>query len=403
MRTSSKIALAGAVVILTGVSAWALRAQPVAVETGQVARGEFEQVVSDDGKTRVRERYAISAPLAGRAQRSHLKVGDLVRVGDVVAILAPSIPVLLDARTERELNEHVGVADAQRLRAVAQVQRADAQLAQARVERERTARLSREGFVSATVREQAELALRTAEKELDAANFAEHAAAHEAQLARTALVRYKSGSEDTGGRGTQWTVRSPVQGVVLRLEHESEGVVGLGAPLLELADIGSLEAVVDILSQDAVAIVPGMQARVEFGAGISAVPARVRLVEPAAFTKISALGVEEQRVNVVLEFTGPVDRIPTIGDGFRIEAHIVVFHATDCITIPVAALFRDDGNWAVFVVNANRAEKRTVKIARRNDREALVESGLQPGETVAVYPSDLLHDGARTKMLKQAR
>src|SRR6185503_6557584 len=161
MRTSSKIALAGAVVILTGVSTWALRAQPVAVETGQVARGEFEQVVSDDGKTRVRERYAISAPLAGRAQRSHLKVGDLVRVGDVVAILAPSIPVLLDARTERELNEHVGVADAQRLRAVAQVQRADAQLAQARVERERTARLSREGFVSATVREQAELALRT--------------------------------------------------------------------------------------------------------------------------------------------------------------------------------------------------------------------------------------------------
>lgn len=395
MRTRNIIALGVGLVALAGLVVWALQPQPIAIEVAEVKQGVFEQTVSDDGRTRVRDRYVVSAPLAGRLDRIELKAGDPVEEGQVVAMLAPVAPAFLDARTARELEERIGAAEAQRLRTLAEAQKADAQLGQARADRDRAARLAAQGFLSATAREQAELGVRTAEKALEAAQFAAIGARHEAAQARAALTRYRSDSAGRATRGARWEVRSPVRGAVLKIVQESEGAVTLGAPLVEIADPRSLEAVVDVLTQESVGIRPGMAARIELGAGIAPLAASVRRIEPAAFTKISALGVEEQRVNVVLDFAEPLDRVQTVGDGFRVEAHILVFRAEEALKVPVGALFRDGGGWAVFVVEGGRAVKRAVTVSRRNGAEAMTEAGLKPGDRVVVYPSDTLTDGAR--------
>ena len=390
MTKRNKIALGIFLAALAALVAWALRAPPVSVELAQVKKSTFEQTVSDDGKTRVRERYTVSAPLAGRIERIQLKAGDPVVRGEVVAVLMPAAPALLDARAVRELQARVGAAEAQQLRAKAEVARVIAQRDQARADFNRQAKLFQEGFISATAREQAELALRTAERTIEAARFAEEAAGHELEQARAALTRYRSGEP-----GAKWLVTSPVPGSVLRGIQESAGNVVLGGPLLELADARSLEAVVDVLSQESVAIRPGMLARIDLGRGVAPLAARVRLIEPAAFTKISALGVEEQRVNVVLDFVEPLDKVQTIGDAFRVDAVIVTHRVADAITVPVGALFRDGDGWAVFVAQDGRAVKRAVKAPLRNGAEALVEDGIAPGERVVVYPSDALRDGSR--------
>jgi HlyD family secretion protein len=390
MIRRNKILLGVGLAALAGVTAWALRARPVAVETAVVTQGVFEQSVSDDGKTRVRERFVIAAPLAGQLERVELEVGDPVKHGQIVAELTPTAPALQDARTQRELRERIGAAEAQLARARAENLKAQAQRDQARADRDRQAELSRGGFISQTAREQSELALRTAERAVDAARFAEEAARHDLAQARAALSRYTSGAPLA-----KWPVASPVAGVVLRVMQQSEGAVALGAPLLEIADPRSLEAVVDVLSQEAVGIRPGMRARLELGPGVPPLAARVRLVEPAAFTKVSALGVEEQRVNVILDFAEPLERVQTVGDGFRVEAHIVVHAEEDAVKVPVGAVFRDATGSALFVLEGERARKRAVKVVRRNPLEAWVADGVKPGERVVVYPSDALTDGAR--------
>ncbi len=389
MKLHNKILLALAVLGLAALVAWALQPQPVAVETAAVTRGAFELTVAEDGKTRVRDRYVIAAPLAGRVARIRLEPGDTVRLGQVVAQLTPTAPAFLDARSAREVQERVGAAQAQLARARAETLKVLAQRDQARADLERQAKLAAGGFVSPTAREQAALALRTAERSVEAARFAEEAAGHDLAQARAALARYKSGDPTA-----KWEVTSPVNGSVLKVVQKSESPVALGAPLLEVADARSLEAVVDVLSQDAVAIRPGMAARVELGQGVAPLRALVRLVEPAAFTKVSALGVEEQRVNVVLDFPGPLDSVWTIGDGFRVEAQIVTLRIEDAVKAPVGALFRDGAGWAVFVAEGEHAARRAVTVAHRNGLEAMVEAGLKPGERVIVYPSDALRDGA---------
>jgi len=398
MTRRNKIALGAALAALALLAAWALRPQPVAVEEQEVTRGVFEQAVTDDGRTRVRDRYVIAAPLAGHVERIRLDVGDPVKRGQGVALLTPTAPAFIDARTARELGERSSAAEARLARAKAETAKVLAQRDQARADLERQARLAKEGFVSQNVREQAELALRTADRAVDASRFAEDAARYELAQARAALTRYRSGSP-----GAKWEVASPVDGRVLKLVQKSEGPVALGAPLIEVADTRSLEAVIDVLSQEAVAVRPGMLARLEAGQGLPPLAARVRLVEPAAFTKVSALGVEEQRVNVVLDFTDAPERVETLGDGYRVEAQIVVYRQMNSVMAPVAALFRDGEGWAVFVLEGERARKRAVKTSRRNVAEALVDEGLQPGERVVVYPSDALRDGSRVEVLRKGQ
>jgi HlyD family secretion protein len=400
MRTHNRIALGIALVAVAGAVVWALRPQPVLVETAAVARGVFEKTVSDDGKTRVRERYVVSAPLSGRIERIRLKTGDPIQAGQIVAVLRPSVPAFLDARTARELEARVGAAEAQHARTRTEVARMQAQRDQARADLDRQSKLARQGFVSATALEQAELALHTSARTFEAASFAEDAAAHEVQQARAALVRYRAESSARIPGATAWEIAAPVSGRILKVVQESEAPVLLGAQLVEIADPRSLEAVVDVLSQESVAIRPGMAARIDLGQGIAPLAGRVRLVEPAAFTKTSALGVEEQRVNVVLDFAEPLDRVETIGDGFRVEASIVTQRVEAATLIPVGAVFRDGEGWAAFAVDGDRAVKRAVKAPVRNSTHALVESGLNPGDSVVVYPPDALRDGSRISLRK---
>jgi HlyD family secretion protein len=391
LRTVLLLALFAAAA--AGLGAWALQPRPVTVETALVAEGVFEQAIVDDGKTRVRERYVVAAPLAGRVGRITLHEGDTVREGQSLAVLTPAAPAFHDARTDRELQARIGAAQSALSRARAETLRVQAQRDQAAADLERQAKLARDGFVSQGSLEQFRLALRTSERAVEAARFGEQGAGHDLEQARAAFAQYRGGTP-----GAAWHVRSPVTGAVLKVLQQSEAPVALGAPLLEVGDPRSLEAVVDVLSQEAVGVRAGMAARLSLGAGVAPLAARVRRVEPAAFTKVSALGIEEQRVNVVLDFAEPLDRVQTVGDGFRVEAHIVTHREERALKVPVGALFRDGAGWAVFVVAGARAEKRPLEASRRNGAEARVEKGLSAGERVVVYPSDALHDGARVAL-----
>ena len=395
MKTRNRILLLAVIASVTLLAAWALRPRPVIVEIAAATVGVLEQTVSDDGRTRVRERFVVSAPLAARIERIELEPGDAVERGQTIAFLRPVAPALLDARTARELQERIRAAQARHAAARAEAARALTLTEQARADLERQAKLAREHFVSERALEQATFSLRSAERTLEAAHFAEDAAGHELQQARAALALYQSGEP-----GSRWPVTSPVTGAVLKVLQESEAAVALGAPLLEVGDARALEAVVDVVSQQAVAIRPGMAARIELGQGVAPLAARVRRVEPAAFTKVSALGIEEQRVNVVLDFAEALDRVRTIGDGFRVEAHIVVQRVENAVKVPVGALWKDGGRWAVFVADGGRARTRHVEVGARNGAEAVVLSGLAAGERVLVYPSDSVSDGARLAQAK---
>jgi HlyD family secretion protein len=390
------IAVLGAAAAAGGL-VWALLPSPVPVEIAQVTRGTFQETVEEDGKTRVRDRYVVSAPLVGRLQRITLKAGDKVREGMVVALLAPTVPGLLDIRVERELTERVGAAEAARLRAAAAVARAQTALEQAKADLDRSRRLAERGFVAPSQLDQATLTVKLAIRDVELARQAEHTAEHDVAVARAALLTLRQEPAGEGQPARLWEVRSPVSGEVLKVVQESEGVVVVGAPLLEIGNPADLEVVADVLTTDAVRVAPGMPVVIERWGGGEDLQGRVRLVEPSAFTKISALGVEEQRVNVVIDLVSPPARWRSLGDGYRIDARIITATVPNAVKVPVSALFREGEQWSVFVVTGGRAHKRSVRISGRNGLEAMVEKGLEPGEQVIAYPGDTVKDGVRVK------
>ncbi|MCC6473723.1 MAG: efflux RND transporter periplasmic adaptor subunit [Burkholderiales bacterium] len=378
--------------------AWAFAPRPAPVEVAAVARGAFEQIVEEDGKTRVRERYVVSAPLAGRLARIALEPGDAVKAGATVAVLYPADPSLLDPRTTRELEERVGAAQAALEQARAESARAEIALAQAKIDAARDARLAKEGFLSQSAREKTDLDLRLKARMLEAARFAQQGAEHGLAQARAALLRARD-LPAARSAAARWPISSPVAGRVLRVLQKSETVVAIGTPLVELADPAALEIVVDVLSADATRIAPGATVAIDAGAGY-ALAGRVRMVEPGAFTKVSALGVEEQRVNVLVDFTSAPESVRGLGDGYRVDVRITTFEKADAVTVPVSALFREDGDWKVFAASDGRAHKRAVKIGGRNPVSAWVESGLEPGERVIVYPGDSVAEGSRVEIVR---
>ena len=390
-KTLLVVALGTAIIVAALV--WAFSPRPVNVEVAEVTRGLFVQTIDDDGKTRVRERYVISAPLAGRLQRIKLKAGDVVERDAVVALLRPVAPPLIDAREERELESQVSMARAGLARAATAVERARIALAQARADAQRTKKLAAEGFVSSTQLERDELNVALSTREVAAAEFERQAAEHQLALARAALTRSRQGWQE--GRGEQLEIRSPVAGRVLRVAQESEAVVKFADTLLEIGDPSDLEVVVDVLSGDALQIAAGQAARLERQGVTAPLEGRVRKVEPSAFTKISALGVEEQRVNVVIDIVSPRAQWQNLGDAYRIDARIVVHKTDDAVQAPVAALFRDGARWAVFVADGNIARKRIIESSRRNAQMALVEKGLAAGDRVIAYPGDAVRDGGK--------
>lgn len=385
-------------VALVATFVWAFRPQPVLVEVAPVRQGLFEQTVDEDGKTRVRDRYVVSAPVVGRLARVGVKPGDAVRAGDTVAVLSPSAPAMVDARTARELAERIGAAEAGLARARANVARAEAALDQAQVDVARQQRLQQEGFVATAALDQALLAARVQARELEAARFAQTGSAHDVAQARAALMRAREAA-GIARPGTDWPIAAPVSGSVLRVLQESEVVVAVGTPLLELGDPQQLEIVVDVLSADGRRIPAG--ARVELDAGGEPrLAGRVRRVEPAAFTKVSALGVEEQRVNVIVDIVTPPAQWRGLGDQYRVDARIVVLERPQAVIAPVAALFRDGDQWAVYVASDGHARKRRVAVGGRTSSDAWIASGLAAGERVIVYPGDSVADGKRLKAVR---
>jgi HlyD family secretion protein len=387
-----RILLIVGAVAAVGAIVWSFMPRPIPVETAMVTTGRFVATVDEDGKTRVRERYVVAAPLAGRAARISLKVGDAVATNDIITTILPLAAPLLDPRSRREAEERLGSAEAARERTRAIVERARAQSAQARTDLDRTRTLAERGVSTTQALERAELAMQVADRDLRAAEFQDHAAEHEVDQAKALLGRYDRGTEASI---ESWNVTAPVSGAILKVLQESETVVSPGTPLVEIGDPRDLEVVVDVLSTDAVEIQPGAEVMIERWGGTGALVGRVRRVEPTAFTKVSTLGVEEQRVNVIVDVISSPDIWVGLGDSYRVEARITVFSRETAIIVPTGALFRMGTDWNVYVVNNGRVERRRIEALRRSGRIAAVRTGLSVGETVIVYPSDRIEPGVR--------
>jgi HlyD family secretion protein len=394
MKRSTGLIAAGVVVLVVAAFAWALAPRPVEVEVAQVSRGRFEASIEEDAKTRLHDRYVVSAPLAGSLARIALREGDAIEADAVVATLTPALSPMLDERTLREQQARLEAAQAQVQRAQVRIEGAKVSLQQAHNEAQRSEQLARQGFVSETKLDNDRLAALAAQKELEAASEDRHVAQHEVEQARAALSVVQ---RNAGAAG--FAVRSPVAGCVLRVVQPSEATVPLGAPLIEIGDVRQMEVVAELLTTDAVQARPGSRVRIERWGGGQPLQGRVRLVEPSAFTKVSALGVEEQRVKVLIDITSPPEQWRVLGDGYRVVVHVVTLERDQAVQVPVSAVFpRTDGpGMAVLRLEAGRARLQPVELGARNGSAAWIKSGLVPGQTVIVYPPSSVSDGSRVR------
>jgi HlyD family secretion protein len=372
----------------------ATRPQPVPVDFAPVTRGALAETLDHEGRTRVRERYVVSAPVAGRVLRIELRPGDRVTANQtVVATFVPASVSLLDARTRAEAGSRVSAAAAMLEQAKAQREQVRVQAQHAADERDRARNLEKIGLATAEARQAAEAEASARARALEAADAAVTAAPPEGETARAMLVEPGLASGAAAGRGPTLSLRSPIDGVVLERQRESEAVVMQGEPLVTVGDTSAIEVIADYLSTDAVRIQPGTRALIDQWGGKEPLEAAVDRVEPAGFLKVSALGVEEQRVWVVLRLNQPADARRTLGDGYRVEARVIVWEAADVLRAPISALFRHGDGWAVFVEDAGYARLRDVKIGHRNGTFAEVLSGLSNGQRVITYPPDGVADG----------
>lgn len=385
----------GALLVLLIVAG--LWPRPLPVEAVEVSRGPLLVTVDEEGQTRVRNRYVVASPAGGHLRRIELKAGAVVEAGvTVLAILETGGADLLDARSLAQAQARVRGAESAREQADARHALALATLEQARADLKRAQALSAQKIIS---NQELEIALtneRVAAQEERATGFGLQVASYELEQVRAVLIRSQPG-EDEGGVALK--IVSPVGGRVLRVMQESARTVPAGTPLLEVGDPTDLEVRIDVLSRDGVAITPGARVLLEQWGGEKPLEARVRLVEPSAFTKISALGVEEQRVYVIADFTDLVEKRPTLGDGYRVEARIVRWSADNVLRVPSGALFQREGAWQTFAVEGSRAQLRTVKTGQSNGLETEIIDGLNEGDRVIVYPGDRVADGSRVRGL----
>ncbi len=367
----------------------ALRPRPLLVETGRVVTGPLQETVEAEGETRAHDRYTVAAPVTGRLMRIDLHDGDRVTTGQAVAFMRP-IP--LDDRERDAAAARVSAAEALLRAAEEQVAHDRAELEQTRRERIRTEQMSGQGIATAQALELARTAEQLAANTLMTAEYRARAATAQLREARAALLAAEPGQTD-GGRII--SLRVPRTGPVLRILEKSERVVTAGTPLLLIGDPRQLEVVVDVLSSDAVRVRPGAEVILDEWGGAQPLKGRVRVVEPFAFTKVSALGIEEQRVNIVADFIDPPG---PLGDGYRVMARIVTWSKEGVLKIPISALFRLGKSWGVFVVEHGRAVRRTVAVGHRNQSEAEILDGLTRDETVVLHPSNQLDDGMRVRV-----
>lgn len=403
MKKTTWFTFAGGTVAAAALIAWAFAPRPVEVEVATAVEGRFETTIDEDAKTRLRERYVVSAPLAGLLARTTLREGDAVEANAIVATLTPVLSPMLDERTRRELQVRIEIAEAQVQRVHARIEAAKVALLQATNEQQRSEQLARQGFVSTTKLETDRLSMLAAQKNLDAASAERHIAGHEVEQARAALMAVRQPTAGTRA----FPVRAPIAGRVLRIAQSSEATVSLGTPLVELGDTQGLEVVAELLTADALRAHPGSRVLIERWGGDDVLEGRVRRVEPAGFTKVSALGVEEQRVKVVIDITSPRAQWQTLGDGFRVGVRIVTMSIDKALKLPSSAVFpvpqtagQPTGGMAVFAIEGGRARLTPVQVGARNGSEAWIRQGLPAGATVIVYPPPAVKDGVKVKARK---
>ncbi len=372
----------------------ALRPKPVLIEIATVSQGQLRVTVDEDGRTRVQDRHVVTAPLSGNLARIELEPGNSVVEGTVLALIEPTAPPLLDARAKNELHARSHAAEAGARQADSAVGRAEVRRTFAARQLERLRKLAATGAASAEEIDTAELDAEAAARERDAARFAARVARYEVETAKAALAR----SSDSAST-EQFEIRSPIVGTVLRIMRESEGVVAAGTPLMEVADPRALEIVVDVLTADAVEIEVGDLVEIQRWGGPEALQGHVRLVAPSAFTKVSSLGVEEQRVDVIVRLDEPYERWQALGDGYAVVASIVVWEQNDAVTVPTASLVRTGDNWGVFVVEEGAARLRPVTVGKRGALAVQVTEGVSPGELLVLHPSDRIRDGVAVEAL----
>jgi len=411
-----------AVVVVAAV-VYAFLPQPVRVDLARVTRGPLAVSVDERGKTRIKDRYVVSSPLAGRLLRIELLPGDGVETGKtVVAVIEPGDPALLDPRAVAEAEARVKAAEARLHQAGTALEQSSAALQFAEGDLGRVRELRTHGGSTLHAEQEAEMRHRMRSEEARGARFAEEIARFELEQARAALMRTTPRAEPTSVNGLSaglkspslpsrnpppadadkhtngdwfFQIRSPINGRVLRKYQESSTIVTPGTQLLQLGDPENLEVEVDVLSADGVRISPGDKVLLEQWGGEKPLAGRVRLVEPSAFTKISSLGVEEQRVNVIIDFEDQPEKRRTLGDAFRVEAKIIIWESADVLRVPIGALFRHDDDWAVFAIRNGRARLQTLKIGHRNSLNAEVLDGLNEQDEIVMHPSDQVVDGVR--------
>ena len=377
----------GGLILLILIAA-GLWPKPVPVETTDAARGPLRATVNEEGKTRIKQRYVVTAPVAGQLRRIPFKAGaDVVANETVVAIIDPLLPTLLDARSR-------AAAIAKRDSVAANLDKTRVSHDFANSELRRFEQLYRDKTISIQELESAQMREASALKEETAAQSALRQA--EAELAEFS----SAAASETGSLCPAREIKAPASGRVLRVFEENARVVTAGTPLLEVGDPADLEVVIEVLSRDGAEISPGAKVDFEQWGGTEPLIGRVRLVEPAAFTKVSALGVEEQRVNVIADLLTPVEQRKNVGDNFRVEARVIVWENSDALKVPAGALFRQADQWATFVVVDGRARLRVVKAGRSSGTETQILQGLEPGDKVILYPGSRVHDGQRVMPIR---
>lgn len=381
------LVLLAIVLLAAGALAWMMRPAAVPVETALVTEGPLETWIEEQGRTRVKEIYDISAPLAGQTEREALHAGDPVRKGEVVVLIRPAAPPLVDARSRQEFTAAAQAAQASVRLAESDVKRAQAELTLADAEWARSKSLAASGYLAQQALDQRRMARDTAAAAVSTAQAAVAVRRREYDSARSRLIQ----PDETR---TPIPVRSPVGGNVLKVLRESQQVVQPGELIMQVGDPRDIDVVVELLSTDAVAVGPGAPARIE-GWGGPPLQAKVRRVEPSGFTKVSALGVEEQRVLTYLDFAEPAQAFTKLGHDYRVTTRIITWSTPRTLQVPTSALFRQGADWAVYRVENGRARLAKVQIGRRNEDAAQVLGGLSARDRVVAYPGDRLADGVR--------
>ncbi len=387
-----KLVTWGLVLGVIALIGYGLRPKPVEVELGEIKRGPLTVNVVEEGKTRVRHRYVVSAPVSGQMKRVTLRAGDAVKAGEtIITTIEPALSPLLDTRAKAQAEARVKVAEAVCLRADETLRIARTAEKFATSNWGRVQALNEKGSISVTDRENAERDAAMKQQEVRAAEFAVKVADFELQQAKAALLQLES----PASVGSTLEVRAPISGRVLRVQQESAMVVNSGAALVEIGDPSDIEIEAEILSRDAVAIKEKSPVSVEQWGQPEALRAEVRRVEPAAFTKISALGVEEQRVLVRSDLINPPPAAQALGDRYRVEVRIAIWHSDDVLLIPAGALFREGSEWKTFVFRDGKAMATPVEIGHTDGRVSEVLQGIAIGDRVLLHPPDTVKDGVQ--------